>query len=106
MPQAPELLGQLARWYDGQPAVLRLWAVRPPALDAALRVLIVLQPWPDGDETRAAWMAHGAAWQRDLQQHLPCAVQLECLDVSFVDAAGQGTLLAEFSWRDATRAAA
>ncbi|MGJ0223460.1 hypothetical protein ACQUZK_08655 [Streptococcus pyogenes] len=100
----------LARWYDERAAVLRLWAILPEAAADGttvrpLRVLLLLQPSPDGNDTAPAWVAHGPAWSRELEQRLARAVQLECIDAGVADSFeidGDGALLASLCWRDPT----
>ncbi len=100
----------LARWYDERAAVLRLWAIQPESTagDLAaspLRVILLLQPSPDGNDTAPAWVAHGATWSRELEQRLDRAVQLERVDVAGAagfEVDGDGALLASLCWRDPT----
>jgi len=97
----------LAHWYDSHPSVLRLWATQPARTGAALRVILLLQPSPDGDETSPAWMANGGSWAQQLQGRLCCPVQLECIEGSFANEPDTvDGLVAVLAWRDATVAAA
>lgn len=99
----------LTRWYDCQPAVRRLWAVRPKASSDALRILLQLEPSTDGDETTPAWLAHGTAWSRELQQRLNRVVQLECVEAVFIDDRAiddDAGVVASLFWRDSTALAA
>ena len=97
----------LKTWYDGTPAIRRLWAIQPDgASDASeLRVLVMLEPSHDGNETSPAWMAHGPRWTRELRQQLDGAVKLERIDGPLPDEVeidGDGVLLSAMSWRDST----
>lgn len=94
----------LARWYAEQPAVRRLWAIRA-AEEPMLRVIVMLEPSPDGDEISPAWMAHGSRWARDLRERLAGAVQLERIDGPLPDEFeidGDGAVLSALCWRDST----
>ncbi|MDM0074771.1 hypothetical protein QTH90_10285 [Variovorax sp. J2P1-59] len=97
----------LKTWYDGNPAIRRLWAIRPDgATDVPeLRVIVMLEPSPDGDETSPIWMAHGATWASELREQLAGAVQLERIDGPLPDEfeiEGDGVLLSALYWRDST----
>lgn len=101
---APSLL---KTWYDGTPAIQRLWAIQSDgAGDAsALRVIVMLEPSLDGDETSPAWMAHGAKWAHELREQLAGAVHLERIDGPLPDEFeidGDGVVLSALYWRDAT----
>ncbi|AGU53455.1 hypothetical protein VAPA_2c08990 [Variovorax paradoxus B4] len=94
----------LARWYAEQPAVRRLWAIRATD-DPMLRVIVLLEPSPDGDEISPAWMAHGSRWARDLRERLAGAVQLERIDGPLpeeFEIDGEGAVLSALCWRDPT----
>ena len=100
--------GALARWYAEQPAVRRLWAIRATD-EPMLRVIVLLEPSPDGDEISPAWMAHGSRWARDLRERLAGAVQLERIDGPLPDEFeidGEGAVLSALCWRDSTALAA
>ncbi|MDM0001057.1 hypothetical protein QTI24_20780 [Variovorax sp. J22P240] len=97
----------LKTWYDATPAVRRLWAIRPDGRSDAndLRVIVMLEPSLDGDETSPIWMAHGAAWATELRERLAGVVQLERIDGPLPDEFeidGDGVLLSTLSWRDST----
>ncbi|CAN7696017.1 hypothetical protein ABL850_28155 [Variovorax paradoxus] len=94
----------LARWYAEQPAVRRLWAIRAED-EPMLRVIVLLEPSPDGDEISPAWMAHGSRWARDLRERLADAVQLERIDGPLpeeFEIDGEGAVLSALCWRDST----
>ncbi|MFS2162627.1 hypothetical protein [Variovorax sp. Varisp62] len=94
----------LARWYAEQPAVRRLWAIQATD-EPVLRVIVMLEPSPDGDEISPAWMAHGSRWARDLRERLAGTVQLERIDGPLPDEFeidGEGAVLTALCWRDST----
>lgn len=97
----------LKAWYDAKPAIRRLWAIEPEdAGDAgALRVVVMLEPSPDGNETSPSWMAHGERWALELSEQLAGTVDLERIDGPLPDEfelEGEGTVLSALCWRDST----
>ncbi|SFM68976.1 hypothetical protein [Variovorax sp. OV329] len=97
----------LNSWYGDRPAVRRLWAIRnDEATDAAaLRVIVMLEPSPDGDDASPRWMANGPQWAQELSERLAGSVQLERIDGPLPDEfeiEGEGVLLSALSWRDCT----
>ena len=97
----------LKTWYDANPAVRRLWAIQPDERSDAseLRVIVMLEPSLDGDETSPIWMAQGAAWATELRGRLAGVVQLERIDGPLpeeFEIDGDGVLLSTLSWRDST----
>lgn len=97
----------LKTWYDGNPSIKRLWAVRADGIDDAseLRVIVMLEPSPDGDETSPTWMAHAGTWARELRELLARAVQLERIDGPLPDEFeidGEGVVMSALHWRDST----
>lgn len=97
----------LRDWYDSKPYVRRLWAIRPDgASDATtLRILVMLDPSPDGDDHSPRWMASGAQWSQELSKQLAAYVQLERIDGPLPDVFeidGDGVLLSTLCWRDPT----
>lgn len=97
----------LKAWYDAKPAVRRLWAIEPEdAGDAgALRVIVMLEPSLDGDETSPSWMAHGERWALELREQLAGAVDLERIDGPLpeeFELEGEGVVLSALCWRDST----
>jgi hypothetical protein len=92
----------LAKWYDANPAVQRLWAIRDAQ---TLRVVVSLEPTPDGDDVYPVWVANYQAWARGLQLLTGSAIQLELVDESpldGIDVHTETTLVADLFWRDAT----
>ncbi|MBO9652572.1 MAG: hypothetical protein J7605_29045 [Variovorax sp.] len=80
----------------------RLWAIQA-AGEPLLRVIVMLEPSLDGDETSPAWMAHGSQWARELRERLAGAVQLERIDGPLPDEFeidGEGSVLLALCWRD------
>jgi len=97
----------LSAWYDATPAILRLWAIQPAGEDdgAGLRVVVMLAPSIDGDETDLLWMAQGPGWAQELRRQLAGAVQLECIDGPLpeeFEIDGDGVVLSTLHWRDVT----
>ena len=97
----------LKTWYDGNPTIRRLWAIRPDgqAGESTLRIIVMLEPSADGDETSPSWMAHGAAWEQELCERLASEVELERIDGPLPDdfeIDGDGVLLSALYWRDST----
>lgn len=100
----------LEAWYARTPRVRRLWAVddsrqRDSTGLEKLRVILVLEPAGDSDETSAAWMARGRIWQQELQSQLTCEIDLEWIDggdLDDIEIDGDGTVVAALCWRDST----
>jgi hypothetical protein len=109
LPQAPgwnAAADALNSWYDSNPAVKSLWAVASERTRGvgALRIIVLLEPSSDGDETMPIWMARQAQWTRELSQRLARPVQLQRVDepLSNVFEIDGGLLIAALSWRDPT----
>jgi hypothetical protein len=96
----PESLA-LARWYDSQPVVRRLWGIKH---QQHLRVIVALEPTLDNDDIYPVWLVNTGAWTRDLRSRTGCAVQLELyLESPFSGVEiGPGNVIADLFWRDAT----
>lgn len=97
----------LRSWYAARPAVRRLWAIRPEDTvgTAAVRVIVMLEPSPDGDDSSARWMAHGSRWALELSEQLDSPVQLERIDGPLpeeFEIDGEGVVLSALGWRDCT----
>lgn len=97
----------LRTWYDGNPEIRRLWAIKPDgtADESALRVIVMLEPSADGNETSPTWMAHGASWARELRERLAGEVELERIDGPLpeeFEIDGDGVVLSTLYWRDST----
>jgi hypothetical protein len=88
----------LAEWYASHALVRRLWAIRDAE---GLRVLVTLEPTPDGDDTQPAWIANREAWVHELQAYAGSTVRLEQIDHE-VELEAESVLVAAFSWRDPT----
>jgi len=92
----------LSEWYSAQHAVRCLWAIKP-VTGHRPRILLAIDPTPDGDETLPRWIAKQHAWSRELRVCMGNDVDLELVDApasdSF-DTVGSGTLLAAFCWRE------
>ena len=68
-----------------------------------MRVIVMLAPTHDGDDTSPAWLANGREWAHQLQLRMEGPVQLEVIDEPFVAqfaAGGDGVLVVELFWRD------
>ena len=92
----------LAKWYDANPAVQRLWGIREARM---LRVVVSLVPTPDGDDVYPAWAANCRTWARELHFMTRSPVQLEAVGEPMLDGIeidADGTVVADLFWRDAT----
>lgn len=104
----------LERWYATHPKVLRLWAIEDQAAPgqtgkAGLRVVVMLAPTLDADETFPFWMAHGRRWTDELRRQVAPLARLELLDGPLPDAFdidGDGVVVAALCWRESTSASA
>ncbi len=95
----PESLA-LARWYDANPAVRRLWGIQDPE---TLRVVVALEPTHDGDDVLPAWAANYRAWARELRSLTRSAVQLELFRESAfedIEFRAESVVIADLFWRD------
>jgi len=95
----------LAEWYASHSVVRRLWAIE--AVDA-IRIVVMLEPTVDGDDTQPAWLAHNWTWAHDLQLRTHRTVRLEMInDASHIDSLfdTDSALITEMSWRDPSTAA-
>ena len=92
----------LAKWYDANPAVQRLWGIR---CAQTLRVVVSIAPTPDGDDVSPAWVANCRTWARELHFLTRSVVQLELVGESMLDGIAfdaEGVIVADLFWRDAT----
>ena len=97
----------LRAWYDARPAIRRLWAIgsEHSGDPRAPRVIVMLEPSHDGNETSPSWMAHSERWALELREQLAGAVDLERIDGPLPDEfelEGEGVVLSAMSWRDST----
>ena len=96
----------LAEWYASHSTIRRLWAIEEKEV---IRVVVTLEPTPDGDDTQPAWLANSWTWAQDLRLRLQGTVHLQMIGEpsaraeSFCDT--HSALITELSWRDPTRAA-
>jgi hypothetical protein len=95
----------LRNWYASHPVVRRLWAIEAETM---LRIVVTLEPTPDGDDTLPAWLANSRTWARELQLEMDRTVRLEMIGErsnmpSIIDA--KDVLVAELSWRDPANSA-
>lgn len=92
----------LAKWYDANPTIQRLWGIRDVQ---TLRVVVALEPTPDGDDVYPAWAANYQTWVRELHFLTRSPVQLELVGESMLDGIdfhAEGVIVADLFWRDAT----
>lgn len=92
----------LASWYDAQPAVRRLWGIRTRC---ELRVIVVVEPTPDGDDSYPVWFGNARAWASELRSHVPCPVALELIQATrlhTVEIEAASVVIADLYWRDPT----
>lgn len=92
----------LAAWYDMNPSIRRLWAIRD---ENRLSVLVTLEPTVDNGDTSPAWFACSRSWASEIQSITDGTVNLEMLDEPTVDEFEiglEGEIVAAISWRDPT----
>lgn len=92
----------LAKWYDANPTVERLWGIRDAQ---TLRVVVSLAPTHDGDDVSPAWVANCQTWARELPLLTGSAIQLELIGESPFDGIevhAESIIVADLFWRDAT----
>ena len=92
----------LARWYDTQPAVRRLWGIRH---EQRLRVIVAIEPTLDNDDVFPAWLVNSDEWVNELELGTGSPVQLELLQESpwgGIDVDSGSVVIADLFWRDAT----
>jgi hypothetical protein len=92
----------LARWYDSQPVVRRLWGIKS---EQELRVIVAIEPTLDNDDIYPVWLANTGAWASELRARIECSVQLELfLGTPFegVEIDAGSVIIADLFWRDAT----
>jgi hypothetical protein len=96
----------LAKWYTSQSIIRRLWAIEE--IDV-IRIVVTLEPTPDGDDTHPAWLANSRAWAQELRLRLQRTVRLQVINEPSLHVESScdehSTLIAEVSWRDPSRAA-
>jgi hypothetical protein len=92
----------LAQWYAANPTVQRLWGISDAQ---TLRVVVSLEPTPDGDDVYPAWVANCQTWARELHLLTRRAVQLDLVGESPLDSIefhAESIVVANLFWRDAT----
>lgn len=89
----------LERWYTDHSSIRRLLAIADPT---ALKVLVKLEPTPDGDETLPIWLANRCAWVDELRLRVRWEVQLQLIGSGIVEdhIDADALTIAEVSWRD------
>jgi hypothetical protein len=94
----------LSAWYDRNPAVRRLWAVRGAG---GLRVIVALEPTLDSSDIYPLWLANSQAWIKELHSHTGSPVELELIDEPIGDGFhtdAHGELIVAMCWRDPSHA--
>jgi hypothetical protein len=94
----------LGDWYASHAMVRCLWAVKQPpdCGPDTTRVIVVIDPTPDGDETSPIWIARGRAWAHELGACLNSQVDIELLErplLAEIEIEGDGQLVAVQCWR-------
>jgi hypothetical protein len=92
----------LVRWYDSQPSVRRLWAIK---CAHQLRIIIAIEPTHDNNDVYPVWFANSGLWVNELQLRTGSAVQLELLQESpwgGIEIDSGSVVIADLFWRDAT----
>jgi hypothetical protein len=92
----------LAAWYDSQPAVRRLWAVKN---SQKLRVIVAIEATADNDDVYPVWLANTETWASELHAHTGSPVQLELIHeapLNGIEVDADSTIVADLFWRDAT----
>jgi len=92
----------LAKWYDANPSVQRLWGITETK---TLRVLVSLEPTHDSDDVYPAWVGNCQSWARQLHMLTGQPVQLELVGDSpldGIDFRADSTIVADLFWRDST----
>src|SRR5262245_11243931 len=95
----PESLA-LAAWYDANPAIRRMWAIKDAQ---ALRVIVTLEPAVDSDDTFPAWLANSQAWMHELHSRTGSLVELQLLDElpgDEFEIDAEGDIVITRGWRD------
>jgi len=91
----------LVKWYAAHSIVRRLWAIEG---SGAIRVVVALEPTPDGDDTQPAWLANSWTWAQELRHRLQRHVHLELINEPSARVAAScdsaSALITEISWRD------
>lgn len=92
----------LSAWYDANPRIRRLWAVRT---GLALNVIVTLEPTMDNSDVTPSWLACGRSWVNEIQSLTGATVSLERVDEPLAcefDIAHEGEIVAAMNWRDPT----
>jgi hypothetical protein len=96
----------LAKWYGSHSTIRRLWAIEEIEM---IRVVVTLEPTPDGDDTQPAWLANSRTWAQELRLHLRRTVHLQLIHEpsSHTESSCDlhSGLITEISWRDPSLAA-
>lgn len=90
----------LAEWYASHSVVRRLWAIE---MVEAIRVVVMLEPTVDGDDTQPTWLAHSRSWVQELRSRMHRMVHLEMINEPLQIESSfdrSSALVTEVSWRD------
>jgi hypothetical protein len=90
---------RLAKWYDAQSSIRRLWAVQ----EEALIVYLSLEPTADGGDTLPVWLAMSGGWRNDLESIMSREVQLRLVasgELAPSHNNDNAVVIAEVDWRD------
>jgi hypothetical protein len=93
---------ELVDWYTSHSLIRRLWAIEELE---ALRIVITLEPTPDGDDMEPAWLANSRTWAQELERRMHRTVRLELIsDAAHIELIldGERTLVTAISWRDSS----
>lgn len=99
----------LTAWYGATASVRRLWAVEDGSAsddpEGWLKVMLVLEPTADGNETLPVWIANARDWAQELQDRTGRPVWLELVEPPLAgdpEVELRNLLIASESWRDPT----
>ena len=103
--EAEQLAAALQRWYTARSTIRSLWAFVEPTTaseERLIRVVIAIDPTPDGDDASPTWIGRAARWARELRETACCEVCLQRVDsaLSEHDLRSSGVLITAQCWRD------
>ena len=98
----------MAEWYSSEARVRSFWAFGEgdlPNSQQRIRVLVLLDPTIDSDETSPVWLANAESWSLQLERIVGHAAMLELVrvDAQLPEgrvARGDPPLIAVLRWRD------
>jgi hypothetical protein len=90
------LEASLGKWYDDNQVVRRAWATQ----DAQrVRVYVLIEPTPDGNDPLPLWLANCRTWRNELQSSIRQPIHLQSTS-DVPEIGGDEVVIADFSWRD------